>query len=185
MNYIAVGSKNSVKTNAVRQGVFSFEKEVGSPIIYACQVDSSVRKQPLSDDECIQGAVHRARTAYEISNQKIGLQPVFSVGIEGGIAQTKGIWFERAWIAILYGDCGTEISLSSTISIELPNSLVCDALLFGKEIGDSCDERLGLENSKQKDGLFGILTGNRITRTSAYKDAVTAALSKIYCKNKL
>jgi non-canonical (house-cleaning) NTP pyrophosphatase len=52
----------------------------------------------------------------------------------------------------------------------------------GKELGEADDIVFQKENSKQKTGAVGLLTGNVLDRTSYYKEAIILAL--IPFKNK-
>lgn len=45
------------------------------------------------------------------------------------------------------------------------------------DLGGATDTVFNRENVKQQEGIFGILTNNILTRTSAFKDGVTAALA--------
>jgi non-canonical (house-cleaning) NTP pyrophosphatase len=46
----------------------------------------------------------------------------------------------------------------------------------GMELGEADDVVFGRNNSKQKNGAVGILTGDVVTRTSYYVEAVCLAL---------
>ena len=73
---VAVGSTNPVKVAAVRAvlGAAGASAEI-TPI----GVPSTVRDQPIGDDETIRGALARARAAREATGAELG------VGIEGGV----------------------------------------------------------------------------------------------------
>lgn len=47
----------------------------------------------------------------------------------------------------------------------------------GRELGDVNDILFGVENSKQGEGHFGLMTNGVLTRQQGYQDAVIAALS--------
>ena len=47
----------------------------------------------------------------------------------------------------------------------------------GKELGKVVDIVFNVENSKQTNGHFGLMTGKTITRKEGYRDGVIAALA--------
>ena len=76
---VAVGSKNPVKINAVRNVLLNIYFEVN---VTGVDVDSEVPPQPFGKDETIQGAVNRAKNAYSNDFD-------LSIGIESGLME---IW---------------------------------------------------------------------------------------------
>ncbi len=66
-------------------------------------------------------------------------------------------------------------SKSRTASYFLPNKII-SLINEGKDLGDAVDMISEKNNSKQKNGFIGILTGDLITRTSLYESAIIMAL---------
>lgn len=129
---------------------------------------SGVPDQPF-DDDIQTGARNRAIAV----QQKLDAD--FGVGLEGGITQHQGAYFEYGWCAI--ADRDGKITYGHSFGVPLPNTLMQKILKEGKELGEALDELLGEENTKQKDGFFGFATGNRITREKGYYDMICAALA--------
>jgi non-canonical (house-cleaning) NTP pyrophosphatase len=48
----------------------------------------------------------------------------------------------------------------------------------GMELGEANDKLFGKDNSKQKEGHFGLMSKNLITRTQGYKSALIMALTR-------
>lgn len=165
---VAVGSTNPVKIKCVELAF----KAVWPGKIFeftGISVGSEISNQPMSDEESIQGARNRARKALN------ELTSDFGVGLEGGLQKIKGIWFTNGWIVVV-NKKGLE-GIGSTIRVETPSKVV-NMINKGLELGDVIDKLFKGENLKQKQGYFGLLTNNLITRTTGYKDGVISALAR-------
>lgn len=167
MMKVAVGSKNPVKIAAVKEAFETIwpEKEF---IFEGFDVSSGVSDQPMSDEESIRGATTRAKKAIGENDADFG------VGPEGGLQQLGDTWFDTGWIVII-GKDGT-FGIGSTIRLETP-SKVMHLIREGNELGKVCDMLFEQTNSKHKSGFFGLMTNDALTRKSAYRDAVIAALA--------
>ena len=68
-------------------------------------VDSGVSEQPVGDTETKQGAINRAKSAYEAYILKNGTPPCYSVGLEGGIStkETNQPMECSAWMVVYNG----------------------------------------------------------------------------------
>lgn len=163
---IVVGSKNPVKLQATRK---AFEKVFpASPAtVIACQAESDVSDQPMSDEETLQGAKNRAlfcRQAIPDAD--------FWVGLEGG-CQAEGTKLEAfAWMAVF---SATQQGQARTAAFHLPPA-VADLINQGYELGDADDQVFGHTNSKQHSGAVGILTRDLIDREAYYEHALVLAL---------
>ena len=170
---VAVGSKNPVKIAATKQAfemVFPEEEW----IVEGIDVHSEVSDQPMSDKECITGARNRANKARK------KLKSEFGVGLEGGLHEIDGQWFDCGWI-IVVNKKGEE-GCGSTIKIATPKKFM-KLVHQGVELGVANDIVFKTKNSKQSDGHFGLMTRNAITRTTGYRDGVIAALSRFVHAN--
>jgi inosine/xanthosine triphosphatase len=169
MKRIAVASRNPVKLNAALGGfrrTFPDEEFEAEPV----EAPSGVREQPRSSAEALEGARHRARAA-----ARAVPDADFHVGIEGGIEETEGEMAAFAWIVVRAGD-GTE-GKGRSGTFFLPDA-VAELVREGRELGEADDLVFGRENSKQRDGAIGILTGNVLDRTRLYEHAVILALAR-------
>lgn len=168
MKRISVGSKNPVKIACVKRAFEAvFPEEIWD--VVGVDVASGVSDQPMSDQECIQGARKRARGAIHT----VGYD--FGVGIEGGLQEIEGVWFECGWIVVVDRK-GLE-GIGSSLRICVPE-LFMKHIREGKELGVVHDIIFGQENSKQKAGYFGVMTKNIITREDGYMDGVIVALAR-------
>lgn len=121
----------------------------------------------MSDSETILGAKTRVNNA-----RKARPDADFWVGVEGGI-QIRDTEMETfAWIVVESPNRGGK---ARTASFFLPPQ-VAELINQGMELGKADDIVFGHQNSKQKNGAVGLLTGDIITRTSLYRPAVILAL---------
>lgn len=165
---ITVGSKNPVKIKATRKAFRKYwpgEKIVVEKVT----VESGVANQPMSDEECIQGATTRAKAAQKKTCADFG------VGLEGGVIKTAGCYFARAWIAVV--DKEGNIGLGSSLSAPLGEKFI-QLIYDGRELGEANDMITGRKNTKHKEGYFGLISNNLITRERGYTDGVLMALAK-------
>ncbi len=163
---VAVGSKNPVKVEAVKQAfmmVFPNEKWD----VVGIEVGSEVSDQPMSDDESIKGARNRARKSMK------ALKADYGVGLEGGVHQTDDKWFDSGWMIII-DKKGVE-GIGSTIRMQTPPKMI-ELINQGIELGHVDDILFKTKNSKHDLGHFGLMSNGAVTRTEMYIDGVISAL---------
>lgn len=169
MPKVVVGSLNPVKLDAVRIG-FEAMFPGESFEVSGVSVNSGVSRQPMSSAETLQGAVRRAR-----NTRAAKPDADYWVGIEAGVDFSSAFGEEMvtfSWIVIL-----TQERMVKALSggLVLPDE-VGQLISQGYELGDADNIVFGTSNSKQENGAVGILTGNVVTRTSSYVQAVEMAL---------
>lgn len=161
---IIVASQNPVKIDAVRQaldGIITCKIEV-----IGVSAKSGVADQPMTDEETYLGALNR------VTNIKDQFSDAdYWVGIEGGVDSDYGKMIAFAWIVIMDKQ---EKGTARSASFELPDT-IAQLINKGVELGDADDQVFGQSNSKQQNGAIGLLTENRITRTTLYTPAVVMA----------
>jgi inosine/xanthosine triphosphatase len=166
MKKIVITSLNPVKTKAVLRGFqrcFPLETFETVQVV----VDSGVADQPISDQETLTGARTRA-----LNGQAARPEGDYWVGVEGGCDFLGEELVSFAWVVVL----GVQREGNSrTALFQLPKP-VQTLVESGMELGDADDQVFGRENSKQKSGAVGLLTGDVVTRTDLYEQAVILAL---------
>lgn len=165
---VAVGSKNPGKISAVREA-FTILFPSESIEVEGIEVDSGVSAQPMSDTESIRGARNRATKAMK------ALDADYGVGLEGGLQNIDGLWFDCGWMIVIDAD-GNE-GIGSTIRMEVSDK-VMNHIQSGKELGDAIDIEFNAVNSKHSNGHFGLMTDDKITRITAYRDGVISAMCR-------
>lgn len=163
---INLASHNPVKAEAVKRG-FQRVYPQDDFKIQPVAVESGVSDQPMTDRIALEGAIKRARNA-KMANPEGN----YWVGIEGGCDYLDGGMVAFAWVVIL--DVVRQ-GCARTALFQLPQE-VQNLVEGGMELGDADDLVFGRQNSKQKSGAVGLLTGNKITRTTLYEQAVVLAL---------
>ncbi|MGH3428702.1 MAG: DUF84 family protein [Pseudonocardiaceae bacterium] len=166
---LAVGSRNPVKVEASRLGFATFWPDLDWAVT-ACASPSGVRDQPMSDDEARDGATSRAHHALRAAAADFG------VGLEGGLHRHGTHWFNSGW-AVVVSKSGL-VGVATTIRMAVPARLM-EHVERGCELGVACDLVFGAKNSKQDAGHYGLMTAGLIDRTSAFRDAVVAAIADL------
>jgi inosine/xanthosine triphosphatase len=162
--FVGVGSTNPVKRSATEAAIGSMPGRS----VESVDVDSGVPEQPQGHAQTREGAVNRARAAYDAGGFDLG------VGIEGGVASFDGVdaTFLVMWAAVTDGD---RVETASGPAIRLPDA-VADRIENGAELGPVMDDRYDRDGVAEAEGAAGILTGNAVTRTDALETAVAGAL---------
>lgn len=168
---IAVGSKNPVKINAVKEAFRKYFKKI---IVTAVEAKSRVSNQPKSEEEAIKGAINRARFAIK------SVQADFGVGIEGSVRKVQNYGeIEAPWFVII--DKEGLMGMAGGGGFLIPKKVSLE-IRKGKELGQIIDELAKTSNSKQKMGAIGFFTKGVIDRKEYYKNYVIMALVKFINK---
>ncbi len=156
---ILVGSLNPVKINAAKES-FAQYYPIEDLVVVGHGVSSGVSDQPMSDAETFEGAKNRVEAL-----KALGEEADFYIAFEGGVDFTERGIECFAW---LYGESqsGT-VAYTKSATFFAPESFR-QPLLDGVEMGDVLDIISGQSNSKQKGGLIGYITDERMTRTQYY-----------------
>ena len=166
MPKVVVASSNPVKLLAVEAGFSRMFPSNGFEVI-SVNVSSGISDQPMSNEETLLGAENRAHKA-----SLLGVSAEYWVGIEGGIEEQNQGMAAYAWVVV---KSQTLTGRGRTGTFYLPTA-VAGLVRQGKELGEADDIIFGQENSKQKNGAVGILTGDVITRATLYEHAIILAL---------
>jgi len=163
---VVVGSTNPVKINAVRAVL---ARVAPHATVEGRAVPSSVRDQPVGDEETIRGAVARAQGVLASTDADLG------VGIEGGVVHEPGGGMRTcAWAAIVSRD--GRRGVGGSLAMPLP-AVVADAVRGGLELGHAMDRLTGEHDTKRGAGAVGILTAGLVDRQQAYEPLVSYALA--------
>lgn len=166
---IAVGTTNPAKITAINLA-FSKLYSNKSTNIVPVEVESGVSAQPMSPLESITGATNRAiRALKQVDTATYG------IGLEGGLEEINGEWFDCGWCVIV--DRNNIRGIASSARIITPRS-VMNLIKQGKELGEAIDVIFNRVNSKQAEGHFGLMTNNAITRSDGYMQAVCLAFTR-------
>jgi inosine/xanthosine triphosphatase len=164
---VVVASQNPVKLTSAQLG---FEKMFPNETFTfeGVKTNSGVNDQPQNDEEAFTGACNRVEHASQ-------LQPDadYWVGQESGIDTFHGDMSAYGWV-VIKSKAG-KMGKGKTCVFFLPPA-VSDLIKQGKELGEADDIVFGRSQSAQANGAVGLLTGDALTRTTYYIDAVAIAL---------
>jgi len=180
---VALGSDRAAKIMAVRASVARVA-EIDSAWAEACVVARSVRTgapaMPLNDWELMNGARQRAFAVREILLEQ-NLAADLYVGLEGGFHSISidGEWhtFLRGWAFVTVG---RRESFGMSPSISVPDLIVKDVIGGKRELGIVIDEVAGARDVRSKQGAWGILSRDLLTRAMSFEAALIAAFAPFY-----
>jgi inosine/xanthosine triphosphatase len=180
---IALGSDRAAKIMAVRAAIARIA-EIDSgwrdATVVARPVQTSAPAMPLTDWELMSGARERALVVRDLLiKQK--LETDLYVGLEGGFhsISVEGEWhtFLRGWA---YATDGKRGSFGMSPSITVPEAIVKDVISGKRELGIVIDEVAGVRDVRSKQGAWGILSRDLLTRSMSFEAALIAAFAPFY-----
>ncbi|HYM13217.1 MAG TPA: inosine/xanthosine triphosphatase [Bryobacterales bacterium] len=169
---IAAGTRRAPKLEALRATLAEIDA-ARKWEIEAFAVESGVRETPLSSEETRLGARRRVES---LIAQLGSRHPRFDlyIGMEGGLASAG----EQAWLENwVYVSDGARGYFGSGGAVPLPPPIIDAVLRGGRSLAEVIDELAGRADIRSQEGTWGILTGNRITRQHAFRDALVNALA--------
>ena len=148
--------------------------------VVARRVESNVPSMPLTDWQLMQGAQERAFAVRE-SLQSRRLEADIYVGLEGGFHSISiaGEWhtFLRGWA---YATNGQHGAFGAAPSISVPAAIVKNVVEGRRELGVVIDEVTGGRDIRSKQGAWGVLSRDLVTRSMSFELALVAAFAPFY-----
>ena len=148
--------------------------------VVARRVETSVPSMPLTDWQLMQGARERALAARESLHSR-RLEADIYVGLEGGFhsISVEGEWhtFLRGWAFVTDGERG---SFGMSPSIGVPDRIVKDVIQGKRELGIVIDEVAGARDVRSKQGAWGVLSRDLLTRTMSFESALIESFAPFY-----
>ncbi|MEW6338850.1 MAG: inosine/xanthosine triphosphatase [Acidobacteriota bacterium] len=173
----AVGSTRAPKLAAVRLAldrVASLGWPGAQVEVVGVQVPSGEADTPVGDEAMLAGARRRARSALD-AVEGAGL----GIGLEGGVAVVDGVpraVVLRNW-AVAWD--GAREGVGAGPAVQLPEALA-GAVLGGEDLAAAIDGFARQNDVRSRQGAFGVLTRDLVTRSDAFALAVIAALAPWY-----
>ncbi|MFD1777584.1 DUF84 family protein [Fredinandcohnia salidurans] len=171
MIQIAIGTKNPAKVDAIIQGFAGIEAK-----FHQTSVSSGVSAQPFSDEETIQGAINRAKSALEKEGTDIG------IGLEGGVVETEFGMFLCNWGAIV--DKDNDPIIAGGARILLPSEIARE-LKKGIELGDVMEDFTKQKDIRKAEGAIGIFTNQYVNRKDMFTHVVKLLIGQFAYRRKL
>jgi inosine/xanthosine triphosphatase len=183
MKTIALGSDRAAKIMAVRASVAriaAVDPSWANANVVARRVEISVPSMPLTDWQLMQGAQERALAVRE-SLQSRRLEADIYVGLEGGFhsVSINSEWhtFLRGWAYATDGERG---AFGAAPSITVPPDIVKSVVEGRRELGIVIDEVTGGRDIRSKQGAWGVLSRDLVTRSMSFELALIAAFAPFY-----
>ena len=180
---IALGSDRAAKIMAVRASVArvaAIDPEWADVNVVARRVETSAPAMPLTDWQLMEGARERA-LAVRDSLRSRRLEADIYVGLEGGFHSISigGEWhtFLRGWA---YATNGERSAFGAAPSISVPQEIVKSVVQGRRELGVVIDEVTGARDVRSKQGAWGVLSRDLVTRSLSFELALIAAFAPFY-----
>ena len=180
---IALGSERAAKVEAVRVSVARIatvdEAWLGAEIV-ARGVETGVPLMPLSGEMLMRGARNRAEAVRELL-LKEGTSAEIYVGLEGGFhsVEIDGRWhtFLCGWAYATDGERGM---FGAAPSVSVPDFIARCVTDGGRELSEVIDEVTGSHDVRSRQGAWGVLSRDLLTRADSFEAALVAAFAPFY-----
>jgi non-canonical (house-cleaning) NTP pyrophosphatase len=180
---IALGSDRAAKLMAVRSAIARISQVDARWIeatLTARAVETNAPAMPLTDWELMHGARARAEAVRD-ELRKEGASAELYVGLEGGFhsLSVDDEWhtFLRGWAYATDGERGY---FGAGPSIAVPHSIVDQVVDGRRELGVVIDEVAGERDVRSRQGAWGILSRDLLTRSQTFEAALIAAFAPFY-----
>jgi inosine/xanthosine triphosphatase len=199
---VAVGSTRRPKISAVEEALDSISRTFQNKLSFetvGVDVPSGVRHTPLTREDLMAGARQRAEALVKIAAEKAEPWKYF-VGLEGGFDVIAGLdaipdlnifpdldivrEAERRWVFLQSWAYVTDSSgrgaYGQSGAILVPEQLARTVVDDGVELSEAIDTFAGKENIRDREGAWGILTGNLISRQESFRVAGINAFAPFF-----
>ena len=182
---IAIATERQAKVDAVRLAASSIAG-LGIPgwdkiELITRRTESDVAATPVDDADLMRGARSRVQNLFSQFVME-GIAADLFLGLEGGLHVEqfagKRLVFLRGWVYAL--DAQGTGSFGCSPSIEVPAEIAEAVLDRGEDLGDVIDRFSGRVDVRSKEGTWGVLTRDLITRGRSFEVATLAALAPYY-----
>ena len=148
--------------------------------VVARSVTTNIPAMPLNDWQLMQGARERALAVRDSLRSK-RIEADIYVGLEGGFhsISIEGEWhtFLRGWA---YATDGVKGSFGAAPSISVPPAIVKSVIEGRRELGLVIDEVSGGRDVRSRQGAWGVLSRDLVTRSLSFELALIAAFAPFY-----
>ena len=180
---IALGSDRAAKIMAVRASVAriaTIHPDWSDVNVVARRVETNAPAMPLTDWQLMEGARERALAARDSLHSR-RLEADIYVGLEGGFhsISISGEWhtFLRGWA---FATDGERSAFGAAPSITVPPEIVKGVVEGRRELGVVIDEITGGRDIRSKQGAWGVLSEDLVTRSMSFELALIAAFAPFY-----
>ncbi len=148
--------------------------------VTARAVETDAPAMPLTDWELMKGARARAE-AVRAELLEEGAAAVLYVGLEGGFHSINlgDEWhtFLRGWAYVTDGERGY---FGAGPSVTVPSTIADMVIDGGRELGIVIDEVANESDVRSRQGAWGVLSRDLLTRSMSFEAALIAAFAPFY-----
>src|SRR5690349_2922700 len=145
--------------------------------VVARRVETNIPAMPLTDWQLMEGARERALAARDALRSR-RLEADLYVGLEGGFhsVSIEGEWHTvlRGWAYAFDGEQG---AFGAAPSISVPAHIVKRVVEGRRELRVVMDEITGSRDVRSKQGAWGVLSRDLVTRSLSFELALIAAFA--------
>ena len=160
--------------------VATIDPEWNDVNVVARRVETNAPAMPLTDWQLMEGARERALAVRDSLHSR-RLEADIYVGLEGGFHSISigGEWhtFLRGWA---YATDGEKSAFGGAPSISVPPEIVKNVVQGRRELGVVIDEVAGGRDIRSKQGAWGVLSRDLVTRSLSFELALIAAFAPFY-----
>jgi non-canonical (house-cleaning) NTP pyrophosphatase len=160
--------------------IAAIDSEWADANVVARRVTTTLPAMPLTDWQLMQGARERA-LAVRDSLKSQRMEADIYVGLEGGFhsISIEGEWhtFLRGWA---YATNGEAAAFGAAPSISVPAGIVKSVMEGRRELGLVIDDVAGARDVRSRQGAWGVLSRDLVTRSESFELALIAAFAPFY-----
>jgi inosine/xanthosine triphosphatase len=183
MMKIALGSDRAAKVEAVRASVkriAALSEDWRETEVIALAVETDAPAMPLTDEQLMRGARQRALAVRELLARE-GTSAQLYIGLEGGF---HSLSLDDCWMTFLrgwaYATDGVRACYGASPSIMVPDAIARRVIDGGGELGPVMDEVAGERDVRSRQGAWGVLSRDLLTRSESFEAALIAAFAPFY-----
>lgn len=184
---VAIGSLRRPKVEAVKAAFAKIATVAAEPFAAARfaprEVESGTAATPLSIDDMMAGAQHRAGQALARLRDE-GQKPAFCLGLEGGLfvhrlAGAAPAVYLQSWVYVLEVASGRGC-FGSSPAIAVPAAIAGEADGDDFELAHVMDRIARQSGTRDRGGAYGLLTQGLLDRQTIFEHAVITAMAPFY-----
>ena len=180
---VALGSTRVPKVEATRRvlaALAGHEGALAAAELIPRDVDHSTPSMPVSMDQLLGGARERAERALQAVRGE-GLSADLGVGLEGGLEVRSQGGARRAFLmSWAYVTDGLRGGFGCGGAIEVPAAMAGAVLDQGRELSEVVDGLVAQNDTRSRQGAWGVLTAGLLDRTRSFELALLNAMAPFY-----
>ena len=180
---VAIASKRGPKVEAAKKVVETVKDLLPKPPTNVTYLTYDVQggvEMPRTLDELLTGAQHRVislQSLLHAENQKAD----FYVGMEGGFHSIMHQGHEQVYLqSWAYVSNGKEGYFGSSGNVLVPDVIANKVMKHAMDLSEVIDAVANQRDVRSKQGTWGILTRDLLTRRESFEIALTAAFAPFY-----